>query len=377
MTESAPRRLSGAGAIDDRLFFAQVREDPLLEIAALEPRPDSTLVVVGSGGCTALSLLSAGAGRVIAVDVNRCQHHLTELKTIAVSELGPVTAAGFLGGFPLATIERLDQYRSIEKSLSTAAQAWWSSRTRSIASGVIASGVTERFIAAVMGVVRRTIHPPNRMDRFLRCQTIDEQRRLYREEWDSARWHLLFKLLLNRMVFRHTYEPGFLANLEQPSFARHFDRVAEHTLTNISVASNYFVHHMFTGAYPRGVEGGLPPYLGSAAAESGASWAERLTLVDGGYTEHLQTLPAGSVNGFALSNICEWFTPAQIEALFAEILRTAKPGATLVFRNFLGWTEVPAIHADRIIEDRIRGEAMILTDRSALQRRIAVCRVDG
>src|ERR671917_609508 len=47
-------------SVVDKLFFAQVREDPVLEIEALEPSPEKTLVVVGSGGCTALSLLGAG-----------------------------------------------------------------------------------------------------------------------------------------------------------------------------------------------------------------------------------------------------------------------------------------------------------------------------
>ena len=70
------KRLSLPSAVDDRLYFAQVREDPRLEIEALEPGPDDSIVIVGSGGCTALSLLAAGAGHVTAVDVNRAQNHL-------------------------------------------------------------------------------------------------------------------------------------------------------------------------------------------------------------------------------------------------------------------------------------------------------------
>ena len=62
-----------------RLYFAQVREDPRLELAALAPTPSDTIVCVGSGGCTALSLLAAGAGRVFAVDLNATQNHLVEL----------------------------------------------------------------------------------------------------------------------------------------------------------------------------------------------------------------------------------------------------------------------------------------------------------
>ena len=38
-------RVSLPGAIDDRLYFAQVREDPLLEIEALRPTAADSLVV--------------------------------------------------------------------------------------------------------------------------------------------------------------------------------------------------------------------------------------------------------------------------------------------------------------------------------------------
>src|SRR5579885_1984943 len=86
-TASLRARTTLAGSVDDRLFFAQVREDPRLELEVLDPRADDSIVVVGSGGCTALSLLAAGAGQVTAVDVNRTQNHLIELKLAAVSTL--------------------------------------------------------------------------------------------------------------------------------------------------------------------------------------------------------------------------------------------------------------------------------------------------
>jgi len=365
------------GATDDRLFFAQVREDPLLEIDALEPGPGRVLAIVGSGGCTALSLLAAGAERIVAVDVNRTQHHLTELKTVALAELGPELAIGYLGGTPMAAAERLRHHDVLAELLSPAARAWWSAHRRTIGNGILASGVTERFIGGVMSVVRSAIHPPSRVRRLLACPDLDTQRRFFAEEWDSRRWRLLFTVLLNRAVLRRTYDPAFFASVENPSFARHFEAVAAHTLTNLPVTTNYFVHQMLTGSYPTGVAGGLPPYLDPSTAGSVASWPGRLTLVEGGFTDYLRSQPPGCLDGFALSNICEWLTPTQVDELFAEIVRTAAPGAPLVFRNFLGWTEVPDAWRGAVVEDRSRGEALIKADRSAVQRRIAVCRVGG
>ncbi len=347
-------------AVVDKLFFAQVREDPVLEIEALEPSPEKTLVVVGSGGCTALSLLAAGAGRVVAVDLNRVQNHVTELKAAARRE---PDAVAFLGGAPMA--DRLGHYRALAGHLGDQARAYWDDHPKLIQRGVLGAGVTEKFIGGVMTVMRTTIHPPSRIRRLLACRTVEEQRRLFHAEWDTRRWRLLFTLLLNRAVFRKTYHPAFFEHVENPSFADHFRRLADHTLTEIPISTNYFLHYMLTGNYP---PGGLPPYLERADAGD-------LTLVDGSYTAYLRTVDDGTVHGFAVSNILEWLTPAQADDLFAEVVRTAVPGARFVFRNFVGWNEVPERWRDVVVEDRARGEEMIRRDRSAVQRRIAVCTV--
>ena len=104
---------------------------------------------------------------------------------------------------------------------------------------------------------------------------------------------------------------------------------------------------------------------------------DRLTLVDGTMTDYLRILPDASVTGFSLSNICEWLAPNAIDELFAEIVRVATPGATLCFRNFVGWTEVPPQFRGVVREDRALGDELTKQDRSVVARRIAVCRIGG
>ncbi len=72
-----------------RIRFSRSRRSP--------PAADDSLVVVGSGGCTALSLLAAGAGHVAAVDLNRSQNHLIELKLAALTSLPREALLGVLG----------------------------------------------------------------------------------------------------------------------------------------------------------------------------------------------------------------------------------------------------------------------------------------
>jgi S-adenosylmethionine-diacylglycerol 3-amino-3-carboxypropyl transferase len=368
---TAVERIALPGAVDDRLYFAQVREDPLLEIEALEPSADDSIVVVGSGGCTALSLLAVGAGHVTAVDLNRTQNHLIELKVAAASLPWSATLA-IVGARRASVRDRREAYRECRSLLGAEARAYWDARPSHVEKGVLNVGVTERFIRAIVLALETFVHPRRRIERMLACDSIEEQAALFDREWNTARWRAFFGLLLNRVVFRRAYDPAFFSHLERPSFAAHFRERAEYTLTRLSVHENYFLHHMLLNEYSGG---SLPPYLEKARAREIAENRNALTLVDGSMTDYLSTLPAESVSGFALSNICEWLSPLGVDQLFAEVVRTARPNARLAFRNFVGWTEVPQRWRGAVVEDRVLGEAMIARDRAVVQRRIAVCRV--
>ena len=366
-------RVALADAVADRLYFAQVREDPRAELEALRPRPDETVVVVSSGGCTALSLLAAGAGRVVAVDRNAAQNHLVELKAAAAA-LGAREAVAFLGALPAS--DRAVVYATLRTALTPPARSYWDARPRAVAAGVLGAGVSERFIALVVAGLRLAVHPRARVDRMLACRSVEEQQALYRREWDTWRWRALFGVLCNRLAFRSAYPPQFFAGAGHQSFAQHFRRLAEHALTELPVRDNYFLHQMLTGRYPVDEPDGVPPYLSVDGARRVAAARERLTLVDGGMTGYLRTCADRSVHGYALSNVCEWMSAAEADALFREVLRTAAPGARLVFRNFVGWTGLPA-GCDRVVPDAALGERLSWKERSVVQASVVACRVEA
>lgn len=377
---AAPRdtiaRRSSGGAIDDRLLFAQVREDPLLEIDALKARNGGRFIVVGSGGCTALSMISAGAGHVAAVDLNKTQNHLTELKAVSLGLVSPWEYQGFLGAEPMQAKRRGRIYWALREHLSVEAVKYWDSHDKLIEDGVLGAGASERFIRILARVIRAGVHSRSRIERLLACRSLEEQRRLYHDEWNNRRWRALFPVLVNRWTFNKTFDPAFFENVENPSFAKHFHRLLEHAICEVPAATNYFLHYMLTGGYPVLRDGGVPPYLDPAWDPSLDEIAQSLEIVDGRYEDYLRSCETSSVDGFALSNICEWMDDFAIEALFEEVVRVAKPGARLVFRNFVGHTEVPEQLRARVREDRAAGLKAIAKDRSCVQARIAICRIE-
>src|ERR1700742_3989245 len=81
-------RGEGEATIWDRLFafwfrrlvYTQIWEDPVADLAALQLPVGSTIVTISSGGCNALSYLTAQPAQVYAVDLNEAHLSLLKLK---------------------------------------------------------------------------------------------------------------------------------------------------------------------------------------------------------------------------------------------------------------------------------------------------------
>ncbi len=67
-----------------RLLYTQIWEDPEADLAALQLSLGSTIVTISSGGCNALSYLSAQPAQVYAVDLNQAHLALLKLKLAGI-----------------------------------------------------------------------------------------------------------------------------------------------------------------------------------------------------------------------------------------------------------------------------------------------------
>jgi S-adenosylmethionine-diacylglycerol 3-amino-3-carboxypropyl transferase len=366
-----------ADATDGPLMFAQVREDPCLETQALAPALGGTIVIVSSGGCTALSLLAAGACRVVGVDLSRTQNHLVELKLAAIRALEGTDVVAFLGGQPMPGVRRRRLYGVLAPLLTAPARSYWDAHLRAIERGVLRAGRSERFIALVASVVARLVVRPGGVPALLHASSLDAQREIFARAWAGWRWRTLFALLLNRWTMSRAYHPSFFAHVDNASFAAHFRALAERALTELPARDNYFLHEMLTGRYPVGEPNGAPPYLTPQGLTRTAEAADMLSLADGSMTAYLRSCRPRSIDGFALSNIAEWLDAGALDTLLSEVVRTARPGARVVFRNFVGWTDVPDRWRGMIVERPGYGERLMRRDRSLVQHRAVVCEVRG
>ena len=88
------KALSRAGVLE-RLFTAafrglvypQIWEDPVVDLEALRLRPTDRVLTIASGGCNALSYLTADPAEIVAIDLNGAHIALGRLKLCALQHL--------------------------------------------------------------------------------------------------------------------------------------------------------------------------------------------------------------------------------------------------------------------------------------------------
>lgn len=110
-------------------------------------------------------------------------------------------------------------------------------------------------------------------------------------------------------------------------------RRLEKLACDFSVDDNYFAWQAFSRGYGKSAASALPPYLQEANWDAVRSRAGRIDVRHANLTEHLRTLPAASLDRYALLDAQDWMTDAQLDDLWREIVRTARPGSRVLFRT--------------------------------------------
>jgi S-adenosylmethionine-diacylglycerol 3-amino-3-carboxypropyl transferase len=316
----------------ERLLFAQCWEDPRMDIEALRPGPGKRLLVVTSGGCTALTLALEGAEKVIAVDLNAAQSWLLHLKIAGVRVLEYPEYLELLG--VRTSTWRQDLYTRCRPVMPARARAYWDREIERIEAGVLDSGRYERYLAKFR-MILRTLHGEKRIARLLELHDLDEQRRFYEEEWDTAAWRLFFRVFFSRTVLGFAgLDRAFFTYVEGISdFGEHFLGRARHVLTDLPVRDNYFLAQICRGRYLE--EQALPPYLEEASFPRLKEAVRRIEVVTDDLGSLLARMPESSIDGFAYSNVFEWVPPEAFESLLRQTHRAAKDGARVCYRNLL------------------------------------------
>lgn len=355
------------------LVYAQIWEDPAVDMEALAITPDSHVVTIASGGCNVLSYLTADPAKITAVDLNTAHIALNKLKLMAARTL-PDHAAFHRFFAQADSKENIAAYRDIvAPHLDEATRRYWEGRDLigrrrigGFARGIYKHGLLGRFIGAAHLLAR--VHGVD-LRRMLAATSRAEQREIFEREVAP-----IFDRAFVRWL---TSQPASLFGLGIPP--AQFEALAgdarmdvvlkarlEKLACDFDLKDNYFAVQAFGRGYDGG-EGPLPPYLQAANHDAVRARADRVDVRHANFTDFLREQPDASADRYILLDAQDWMDDEQLNALWAQITRTAKPGARVLFRT----AGEPSILPGRVVDavlDRWAYQAEASLDYTARDR---------
>ncbi|CAO1654570.1 DUF3419 family protein [Parasphingorhabdus sp. NYA22] len=359
------------------LVYPQIWEDPIADMEALDIQPDHHIVTIASGGCNALSYLRANPAKITAVDLNAAHIALNRLKSVAAQSLD--SHEDFFRFFGHANHkDNLAVYRDrLRPHLDAASRKYWDGRDhfgqrriKGFAKGFYRKGLLGNFIGLVHFVGRLGGAQPSLM---MAARTRDEQIELFERHIGPLFQKKLMRFLCSNpmALFGLGIPPAQYRALAGDQHMA--DVLCERTrklACDFPLADNYFAQQAFGRAYQSAEPGSVPPYLEQDSFAWLGERSKKLDIRHQNFIAFLASQDAGSMDRYILLDAQDWMTDQQLNRLWSEIDRTAKPGARVLFRTAAEETLLPGRVADELLAawdyDVELSQALTRKDRSAI-----------
>ncbi|WP_159948388.1 DUF3419 family protein [Rhizobium sp. 18065] len=331
------------GLLFSGLVYAQIWEDPDVDMEAMDLAEGHSIVTIGSGGCNMLAYLSRRPVSIDVVDLNPNHVALNRLKLAAFRHLPDHAAAVRL----LATAGEAGNSRLYDRhvapNLDTATRSYWNQRgltgRRRVSvfnRNLYRTGLLGRFIG--VGHLLARLHGV-RLEEITAANSLRDQRQFF----DSRIAPLFDKPLIRWLTSRKSslfglgIPPQQYDELASLSEGGTIAPVLRHRLEKLAcyfpLKDNYFAWQAFARRYPNAEEGTLPTYLKQEHYPVIRDHIDRVQVHHANFTELLAKKPAASVDRYVLLDAQDWMNERQLNELWTEITRTAAPGARVIFRT--------------------------------------------
>ena len=307
--------------------FAVVREDPDLEAELVRRRGARAVLVVASGGCTALTLAHRFPTlRVSAFDLNPIQLAHIRDKAAAV-------ARGDLAGLDVSTLPA--------------------------APGLNQAGKFEALFRTFRVFLEEFVASPPELLRFFQTADEVERRTLFAAWTGSAYWPVAFTLHFHDDLLNAMFGPDATRHAQAGSYPQYFRRVFERGLRRPDAGNNPFLQHVFLGRY---LPAAAPDYVQ-------AGHLLQVTLLEGTL---LEVPDLGDYDVISLSNIFDWSDDKLAADWAATLGRTCRPGTLVLMRQLNNERPLRPLFAPWFTFDDALGDSLLSQDRSLFYNRILV-----
>ena len=322
MTEKLTEKVSF-----DFIRYANCWEDADILLRGLSPDPGSKILSIGSAGDNSFSLLITNPELVVAVDVNKIQLYLIELKKVSIQHLSYSETLEFLGFVQSANRERY--FNQLKSHLTAETLKYWVANIEQIKRGIISQGKFESYFQMFSHKVLPYIHSQKRIKELFRTKTEEEQYQFYNKEWNSWRWRLLFKVFFSKYVMgKYGRDPEFLKEVKV-SVGNSIFQKAETHLQSKDAQRNFILRYNLTGSFGEL----LPNYLQPHNFEIIKLNLHKLHLKEGYAEDAINEF--GKFNYMNLSNIFEYMDKDLFSKTANQLINGTLSGGRLAYWNLM------------------------------------------
>ena len=350
------------------LVYPQIWEDPDVDMRALRLTSQSRMITIASGGCNVMSYLTANPAEITAVDLNRAHVALGRLKLAAAQHLPNYDTFYRFFGEADEKANIAAYKRFLQDKLDPASRHYWEGRDLAnwgrkritlFSRDLYHHGLLGYCIGMGHLVARLYGIDPKHM---VKAKSLEEQRSFF----DTALAPLFDKRLVRwatskkMSLYGLGIPPAQYDALVSASAAGDMSEVLRQRLEKLAcdfpLKENYFAWQAFGRSYApqdgesTGKAGPLPPYLKPEHFDDIRERAGRVRVLNRNFIEHLQSVPDDTLDAYVLLDAQDWMTDAILNSLWAEITRTARPGARVIFRTAAEPTLLPGRVADTILD---------------------------
>ena len=354
------------------LQFAAVREDPRLEERLLDRLQGDRKRILGitSAGCTLLQLATrTDVSEIVGVDVNPRQTAWARLRIAAVRTLFCKDFCRVTGISQVDHATREALLAKVSQALSPEDRAFVKEQRAFFANGAFDDGNFERLFACWRNFAERFIASKEEVQRlFEKDPAVAEQM------VSSPFWPVSFDLFFHQHLLLAVFGPDAIQHAPPGSYPRYFQARFEWALGQKDAHANPYLSHVLRGRYGAlDQTDALPDFLEQSRYEKIAAGAAHVHCVTSTITEALAAHP-GPYQVIQLSNILDWSSEADSDALAEPVLQHLAPGGYVLVRQLNNVRPLPNAWMKALEFDTALERELAAADRSFFYSSIRVGR---
>jgi S-adenosylmethionine:diacylglycerol 3-amino-3-carboxypropyl transferase len=350
------------------IYFSQIREDSLVERTITSKFAPERIAIIGSGGCTAFSVLDDQLKQVYCIDHNPAQCALIELKKAAIRELDRECYLGFIGEWPYTI--RNDIYENLAPQLPYYARDFWDRNRELIDVGINKCGINEKFYRFIGENVCNSLYDKEIWNQLFSTTSLEEQHSFVNKYLSSPVWKTAIKILLSKTTHLQFFPAFMFENANEHDFGQFFLAQFEKEMKEKRVTNNYFISQLLFSSYLYNQKEGTPYYL----TEEGFKRAKRNIAKLSVHPVSIQSFlkEAEVIDAFYLSNIFDWASTEETIQICKAILAAKSKDAMVLFRNMLSVSKLPNFFQEQFVINRELSEECLRLERSMLYQKLTL-----